>query len=280
MRIAKYPKYVWVCSSQVTDHTRVYEENPRYLPIWFEDGDVFSLISPDRMNESLRKFVSADDGTRRRFGEWMQAEKTEERIVATLLNRQLTWRGTQLNDRCVAVRHDGTHELIITVSEPDSTQQTLTGEVTKDDSRRGDSLGGYIVTRDMGTAIAHRYGHPLVKRYGDDFYVFIRTGWLFTDTGYGDHVVTGNRADELHNKLDKNNLERIPNQRAQLRQWRQYLGIGVGSAPVPAVAEFNRLQPTQSMRFEPPGRIELPERPPKNTSERDILMEGGRIERS
>ena len=280
VRIVKYPEYVWVCPSQVTDYDRVYEENPQYLPIWFEDGDAFSLIPPDQMTESLRKFVNTDDATRYPFEEWMQAEKTKERIVATLLNRQLTWRGTQLNDRCVAVRHDGTYKLIITVNEPESTQQTLTGELTEDDSGRGDSLGGYTVSRDMGTAIAHRYGHPLVKRYGDDFYVFIRTGWLFTNTGYGDRVVTGTRADELHNKLDKNNMERTPNRRAQLRQWRQYLGIGVGSASVPTAAEFDRLQPAQSMRFEPPGRIELPERPPKNTSERDILMEGGRIERS
>lgn len=279
VKIAKYPENVWVCPSQVTDYNRVYEENSEYLPIWFEDGDVFSLIAPDQMNESLQKYVTADDGTSYPFREWMQADETEERIVATLLNRQLTWRGTQLDDRCVAVRHDGTHKLIITVNEPDSTQQTLTGEMTEDDSRRGDSLGGYIVTRDMGTAIAHRYGHPLVKRYESDYYVFIRTGWLFTDTGYGDQVVTGNSADELHNKLDKNNMERTPNRRAQLRQWRQYLGLGVGSSPVPAVAEFDQLQPAQSMRFEPPGRIELPERPPKNTSERDILMEGGRIER-
>lgn len=280
VRIANYPEYVWVCPSRVTDHTRIYEENPRYLPIWFEDGEVFSLISPECMNESLRTFVSADDGVRCLFDEWMQAEETKQRIVATLLNRQLTWRGTQLNDRCVAVRHNGTHKLIVTVSDPDSTQQTLTGEEIEVDSGRGDSLDGYTVTRNMGNAIAHRYGHPLVKQYGDDLYVFIQTGWLFTDTGYGDYVVTGSRADELHNKLDKNNLERTPNRRAQLRQWQQYIGIGVGSAPVPVAAEFDQLQPAQSMRFEPPGQIELPERPPKNTSERDILMEGDRIERS
>lgn len=277
VRIAQYPERLWVLSSLAAEYKQVYRENPRYLPIWFESGDAFSLIPPDYMQDPLRQFVDTDNATSYDFREWLLDSGTDDRIATTLLNRQLTWRGTLLEDRCVAVRHDGVHKLIIAVDEDCSVQQTLAGQPLDDDSGRRDSLGQYVVIQHMGTATAHRYGNSLVKRYDGDYYAFVRTGWLFTRDGSGSRVIAGNRADELHNTLDKNVLDRTPNQRAQLRQWQQYLRMGVGSADKPTTADLQRLQPAQHMRFERPGRLELGERPPKNTSERDILMEGGRI---
>lgn len=276
--VDKYPESVWILPSRIANFQEAYEEIPRYLPIWFEDDEVFSLISPAQMESSLAQFVDVDAAQKHVFREWMLASGTDQRHVATLLNKQLVWRGTQLNDRCVAVRHEYDHKLIITIEVPSSTQQTLTGGTTDSDIERDGSLGSYNATKDMGTAIAHRYGHPSVKRYGDEYYAIIQTGWLFTESGEGDSVITGARADRLHNKLDKNNLERIPNKRAQLRQWQEYLKMGIESASTPAAMELGKLEPSQSMRFVLPGRLELDERPPKNGAERDILMEGGQIE--
>lgn len=278
VRIAKYPETIWVLPSLVIDHTRVYEENPRHLPIWFEAGDVFSLIPPDWMADSLRTFVNTDETMSYSFGEWIADPETDDRLATTLLNRQLTWRGTQSNEHCVAVRHDDNPKLIITARENGSVQQTLAGHAVNNDSGRSDSVSGYVATRDMGSATAHRYGDPLVKRYDTDYYVFIRTGWLFTADGFGDRVITGSRATKLHNTLNKATMERITNQRAQLRQWQEYLKMGVGSASNPGTGELQQLESSQRMQFERPDRLELDERPPKNATERDALMEGDRIE--
>lgn len=289
VKIAKYPNRVWTFSSRVHDHHAVYDQNPRYLPVWFDGDHAYSLLPPDEMPDSLRKFVDTDAASRDDFREWMEQEGDQHRrIVTALLNRRVTWRGVQRYDRCVAVRHDGMDKLIFTVDNSrdkrkvsETKQQDLFGNVKETDEKeepdRGSKIEGYVAIKDWGSCFAHRYGLPQVKQYNDDHYVFIRTGWLFTERGRGNSLISGARADTLHDQLDKNNRSRNTNLRGQLRQWRSYLGL---EATTDGNARLSRDEssPSQEMKFKQPDEMELHERPPKNSTEREHLMSEGRIQ--
>jgi len=175
-------------------------------------------------------------------------------------------RGVERHDRCRVVRHDGTHKLIFEVSDRFSiTQQTLEGDEA--DDRRKEEVDGYVALFDMGRAIAHRYAEPRVKQYGDEFYAFLPTGWLFTRHGHGEVVIEGDEADDLHNDLDKNNRERITNKRSQFRQWRSHFGVPEGTQSSEQFADLNTSSQSQRMRLEGLS-FELSNRPPKTrTSE-------------
>lgn len=282
VRIVDLPDDVWTLRSLAPDHHDVYDQNPRHLPIWFEGGRAYSLIPPDEMPDSLQKFVDTGDMECHDFEEWIDREDEQQhRWVIALLNRQVLWRGVQRHARCACVRDedDGQHKLIITSEDTTSQnssetrQQELWGDLRPPEQGTEESnqeYGGYVALKDWGSAYAHRYGKPVVKPYGEHYFVFVETGWLFTKRGRGDEVITGDRADDLHNTLDKNSLSRNPNQKSQFRQWRSYLGLdegAAGHANIPGAGD-------QRMTFEEGIDIQFRERPPKNSDERDDLMAG------
>lgn len=277
VRITDPPAHIWVLPSLARNHRDVRNENPNHLPVWFEGSEAYSLIDPAEMRDSLRKYVEVDDATRHRFTEWVAAADSEERRMAiTLMNYQLLWRGEKEHERCRVVRHNGTHKLIFGVSDRfETTQQTLDGEVA--DERRKEQVNGYVVLLDMGRAIAHRYTEPQVKQYDDEFYAFLPTGWVFTRHGKGERVIEGDEADNLHNDLDKNTRERITNKRSQFRQWKEHFRVAEESASDDRFDGLNASNQSQRMRLEALS-FELPERPPKNAEERDVLMEGKQVE--
>jgi len=277
VQVTDPPDHLWVMPSVARNHHDVRDENPSYLPVWFDGDEAYSLINPEEMQESLRKYVKADDASRHIFTEWMgSAGDDERRWGITLLNYQLLWRGAKRHERCRVVRHDRTHKLIFEVSDRfGTTQQTLQGEET--DIRRKEEVNDYVALLDMGRAVAHRYAEPRVKQYDNEFYAFLPTGWLFTRHGYGEKVIEGDEADELHNELDKNNRERITNKRSQFRQWRTHFGVPEETQSGDEFADLNISSQSQRMRLVPLV-FELPERPPKNAGERDILMRGNQVE--
>lgn len=289
VRIADYPDSIWILQSVVHDYHAVYDQNPRYLPIWFDSGQAYSLLPPDEMPDSLRKFVDTDTADQHDFGTWLNQEGDQhQRTVTALLNRQTAWRGIQRNERCVGVRHDGVTKLIMSKStpepdeSPETKQQDLFGNIQEaeenSDSNRNQTVDGYVAVKDWGSAFAHRYGLPIVKRYDDYHYVFVRTGWLFTERGRGDSVITGERADALHRELNKNQQSRNTNQRGQFRQWYSYLDLNEEGNANTQLSGTARTGPSQEMLFEQPTEMELHERPPKNASEREYLMSEGDIQ--
>lgn len=277
VQIADPPDHLWEIPSVAQNHHDVREDNPGYLPIWFDGNDAYSLIQPDSMRDSLQKYVKADEASRHAFAEWMvAADEDERRWGITLLNYQLFWRGVKRHERCRVVRHNGTHKLVFEVSDRfGTTQQTLDGDEAED--RRKEEVDGYVALLDMGRAVAHRYAEPRVKQYDDKFYAFLPTGWLFTRHGHGEVVIEGDEADELHNDLDKNNRERITNKRSQFRQWRSHFGVPEGTQSGEKFADLNTSSQSQRMRLEGLS-FELSNRPPKNADERDTLMEGKQVE--
>jgi len=60
IRIADPPEHLWEIPSVAKNHHEVREDNPGYLPIWFDGNDAYSLIDPDSMRDSLQKYVKAD----------------------------------------------------------------------------------------------------------------------------------------------------------------------------------------------------------------------------
>lgn len=283
VRVVDLPDEIWTLRSLAADYHDVYDQNPRHLPVWFEEGRAYSLISPGAMPDSLQKFVDTGEMECHDFEEWIdQGDGEYHRHVIALLNRQVLWRGVRRHDRCVCARHEGQHKLIITredstTQNPSETrQQELSGDLrppAEGSEERNQEFGGYVAVKDWGSAYAHRYGRPVVKPYGDHFFVFVETGWLFTQRGRGDAVITGDHADDLHNTLSKNLLSRNPNQKSQFRQWRSYLGLDEGAgghANIPGTGG-------QRMTFEERINVKTRERPPKNSKERDKLMAGDTV---
>jgi hypothetical protein len=280
VRIVDLPTKVWTLRSLAADHHDVYDQNPRHLPIWFEGGQAHSLLPPDEMPDSLEKFVDTNEMESNDFEEWIDREDEQQhRRVISLLNRQVLWRGVQRHDRCACVRHEGQQKLIIVKEDSasqkptETRQQELSGELRPEEEGTEESnqeYEGYVALKDWGSVYAHRYGRPVVKPYSEHYFVFVETGWLFTERGRGDAVITGDRADDLHNTLDKNTLSRNPNQKSQFRQWRSYLGLDEGAgghADIPGARG-------QRMTFEESLNVQFRERPPKNSEEKDDLMVG------
>ncbi|QIO25290.1 hypothetical protein [Haloarcula sp. JP-L23] len=274
LKIKRFPKHIWTAPALVSDYKQVYKENPRYQPIWFEGTTAFSLIPPEQMGNSLAKFVNTDDVTTHNFEDWISENSTDDRIGKVLLNNQLTWRGEELHDNCNVIRHNRKHKLIFTTDRP--VQQTLDGGVKQGEERM--SKDGYTVTIGAKGVVGHRYGSISVKQYGDSYYPFIKTGWVFSQNGRGEDMITGDFASTLHHWLRKNGYDQHPNHRAQLKQWLHHLRTGVRGADEPHPSELGRLDPDQYMKFSSPLERTLDVRPPRNSAEQEALMEGDRIE--
>jgi hypothetical protein len=209
------------------------------------------------------------------FEHWaFEGETAPENIITNLLNLQLIWRGFRLHDRCVPVCHEGRFKLIFTTDKERYVQQSLTGDIIDPDDAQTEEFEGYNITRDMGRGIAHRYGYPEIKWYDGNPFTFISTGWLFTKNGQGDVVIEGDNATELHHMLEKNNYDKIPNRRAQFRQWRQYLRLGSGDSEKLKGEELTRIEEGQRMKFRRPDGLELPVRPPATPDEQEAIRAG------
>lgn len=274
LRITQFPEHIWIAPALVTDYKEVYKENPRHLPIWIEGTTVFSLIPPEEMSDSLVKFVNTGEAVTHDFKNWVMDESTDQRIGKILLNNQLTWRGEELHDNCKVVRHNRTYKLVFTTDRP--VQQTLDGNIGQEKERM--SKDGYTVTIGAKGVVGHRYGSISIKRYDDHYYSFIRTGWIFSQEGLGEDLITGDFASTLHHWLRKHGYNQHPNHRARLKQWLHHLRTGVGDADEPHISELGQLDPNQYMRFSRPSGMTLDARPPRNSAEQEALMEGDRIE--
>lgn len=274
-KITAYPDSVWEMQSMTTGLSDLFDAVPRYFPLWIEGTNAYSLVSPENLPAELEPLLRVDESTEHEFETWAfeDGTPTDRRIVTGLLNKQLIWRGTRLHEECRALRHNGAFKLIFPLPESGHVQKTLTGEIIDPDDAQTEKVEGYTVTRDMGRGIGHRYGHPEIKLYGRHGYAFISTGWLFTAEGRGASVIDGEAADDLHNSLDKNNYGKTPNRRAQFRQWRQYLRMGQGEDEKLVGEELAQMDGSQRMVFERPPELHLSMRPPKNSEERDELME-------
>lgn len=274
LKIQRFPKHIWTAPALVSDCRQVYKENPRHHPIWFEGSTVFSLIPPEKMSDSLAKFVNTDEAVTHDFANWITDDSTDTRIGKILLNNQLTWRGEKLHNNCKVIRHNRKSKLIFTTDRP--VQQTLDGDVKRGEERM--SKDGYTVTIGVKGVVGHRYGSISIKQYDDHYYPFIRTGWIFSQNGRGEDIITGDFATTLHHWLRKNGYNQHPNHRAQLKQWLHHLRTGIGDADEPHISELGQLDSDQCMRFIRPSGMTLDVRPPRNSAEQEALMEGDQIE--
>jgi len=125
------------------------------------------------------------------------------------------------------------------------------------------------VAMEWGTSIAHRYGLPQIKKYAGEYYVIIETGWVFSEHGFGERLISGDRAHNLHTKLQKRQYHNPNNEKAQFRQWKLYLEL---EAPDNKQQRFTE-QDQQSLSFAPIEDLSLTERPPNDPSERQAIKD-------
>lgn len=272
----EYPDYIWVIPSKVDNHSTAFNQIPRETPIWFEGSDAYSLLSPEELPEKTGSVAELQNTEQCDFRSLAfdtgDDDSPERRLLTTLLNKRLLWRGTQLHDRCKAVYHDNNWKLIITLEEDELFQTSLSGEIIEPDNAQIEKYEGYNITRNMGLGIGHRYGRPQFKWYDDRPYLVIDTGWLFTKNGKGNLIRDGQTATELHHNLKQQRYFRTTNERALFRQWRQYLRVG--SQHQLTEMEASRLNRNQYLTFREPDGFELRVRPPEDSDEQEAIMEG------
>lgn len=274
-RVSNLPDHIWTIPTLVTSHSKIYNRVPRYYPVWFEEGELYSLLPPEKLPDESDRFLEHGKTTQHDFSEWLSGfgdSHKERRIPTILLNKQFVWRGTQIHDRCKAIRHNGSYKLIITVDGHKRVQSTLSGEIPEPENAQTEKYESYTITRDMGLGVGHRYGYPQVKWYNSHAFVFLSTGWVFTENGRGESLVKGNKASRLHDKLGKQRFGRTTNHRAEFRQWRQYLRLSEEERL--KGEELAVLGSQQKIGVEPIQEFSLSERPPVDADERDTLMKG------
>lgn len=265
LRISGFPEYVYIGDSLAEHPEDVYDKNPRHLPIWLESGTFYSLIPEAEMSDSLLDFVDVESVQKREFDRWMQEQGADE-IAKRLFNRAIRRRAVESYDTCKMVRHKYENRLIFEHEKRDQTNEEDGPSQTK--------IENWVVTMERGSYIAHRYAVPQVKQYEDTFYVFIETGWLFSRSGYGINTIDGDRASQLHDDLQSDGYHQPNNLKAQFRQWRSYLDLLEDESGDQSYGDAEANDP-QSLAFTEEDGLEIRSRPPKDTSERDLLMERG-----
>lgn len=278
VRINEYPDSVWVLPC----HGVSYEDlvsSPgvrRCIPIWVENGQAFSLVSPSNLPDSIPTEVSVNDNKQIEFTRWLEEDHIDERMAKILLAKKIAWRAIQMNDACAVVKD---RKIIFQTADRNTVQQTLTGDTPdKEDPKRTEitthTQQSYLVTRRVDDAVGHRYCKPIIRKYHDGHYLFLETGWVFSRRGTKDRIISGDWATRLHHSLRREGYDQHNNYRAQLRLWKNYLRLGMKDQSPPDIAGITS---NQKLRFSPPGELTLPVRPPKNKKEREDLMEGDLI---
>lgn len=263
LRISGLPESIYI-GENLADHPEdIYVDNPRYLPIWVESGLFYSLIPMEEIPDSLRPFIDGESVQSRPFGSWLESEDTTPNVAKRLFNREIRRRAVDGYEDCRMVRHQYENRLLFKHGGERSGED--------DDSPAKTRVEGWDVAMDWGAYTAHRYAAPVVKQYKEQFYVFIDTGWMFSRSGRGTDIVKGDTASKLHDKLQSSGHYRPNNLKAQFRQWRAYLGMDES----PPLEETDIEDDTQRVEFEHEDGLELRVRPPKDGTERELLMQRG-----
>ncbi|MFC7226792.1 hypothetical protein N0B31_05200 [Salinirubellus salinus] len=263
LRISGFPESIYI-GRNLADHPEdIFVDNPRHLPIWVEEGSFYSLLPPSEMSQSLIQFVEEDSVRSRPFLEWLNVEEEAPRLAKRLFNRAVRERAVTRYEGCKLVRHRYENRLLF--------EHETEGSDAGDGDMNKTKIEGWDVAMDWSGYAAHRYANPVVKRYDDQFYVFIDTGWMFSRSGRGASIIDGDLASELHNDLQSAGHGNPNNLKAQFRQWRAYLWMD-GS-------DREGLSPPgddpQELEFDAVESLRIGKRPPKNTEEREHLMQRG-----
>jgi hypothetical protein len=246
------------------------------------------------MSASLLRLIDTDSITQQEFQEWKK--DVSQLVVKNLLTRAIKKRAVEKYDSCRIVRHNYDNILIFQHHDIDDEDEGESVQIELDDVLTGDEdesaasaedplsnrstdeepsepsstkIEDRKVAMEWGTTIAHRYCLPEIKKYENQFYVFLETGWVFSEHGLGNRLIDGDRAHELHTQLQKRQYHNPNNMKAQLRQWKRYLEL---EAPDNKQQRFSE-QDQQSMAFAPIEDLSLTERPPNNSSEREAIKD-------
>lgn len=259
LEITKFPDNVWIGESTAGHITDIFEENSRHTPVYLKEGKLYTLLPLEEMDESLAQFIDASTVKQYEFEDWSQ--KAPPDIVKNLLNRAIKRRSATNYDACTIVRHNRRDKVIFKHDEFDDS-----------DDPSSKKVGRWKVTMEWKKYVAHRYSNPQVKQYGDSYYVIVETGWLFSNYGYGDSIVDGDEASELHSDLQSNNYHNPNNYKAQFRQWREYLDLDSVSTEHKTLFDYQDRDNSQDMGFTEIEDLSLPERPPEGSQERESLQ--------
>lgn len=291
-QVTTLPEHVWVADCHIDHFTEIFEENPRHLPVYYENENLYSLIPKSEMDASLLQLIDTESITRNAFEEWKRNVSLS--VVKTLLNKAIKRRAIKNYDSCRLVRHD--HDNILIFQHKDDTKnknqlvQAELGQIPSNGDEQNHSaedlflsnnapqstsspgskkVGKWKVTMEWWNSIAHRYCLPQIKVYGGEYYLIVETGWVFSEHGLGEVLISGDRAHDLHTKLQESQYHNPNNEKAQFRQWRTYLELEAPDNKQQRLDGHDR----QTLGFAPIEDLSLSERPPDNSSEREAIKD-------
>lgn len=264
LRIEEPPEYITTAESTVGRPEEIYDHNEvyRHMPIWIENGTLYTLFTKDELSDPLRTFINEDSITQSKFVQWLDSDENTRRISKKLFERYIKRRAITDYEDCRMVRHNRENRVIFEhiPEENDTDEPTQTKVET------------WVVTMERGRYIAHRYGIPKIKQYEETFYVFVETGWLFSSSGRGTNIVEGSRASNLHDDLQGDGYNRPNNLKAQFRQWRSYFDLVDSSSQAETLPGMNQDDDPQKMSFVMED-LEIRKQPPKSSDEQEHLMD-------
>lgn len=271
--LEKYPEHIWIFPSPISDPREFYGKPGvhNWYPIWLENDQLFSLIGPSNLPDSIDTIVPSDAVEQFEFKAWVLNGEQQLNTGKILLNRNLLWRGIQLREYCIKDPHE---PRLIFRTRP--VQGTLGLEAASQDIHRTEE-GNYLVTRGINGAVAHRYCKPVTRKYQNELFVFLETGWIFSREGQGEKLIWGDHAKRLNDQLRSEGYDQYPNARGQFNAWHSILRMDASIDQDRHPARVYDIEYSQGVEFNQPSNLTTSVRPPKNVEERDLLMEGEEV---
>ena len=251
--ITKLPGSIYISKTDgIDDYSTIYDLNPHYSPIWLEGDEMFTLLPPDEMPETLTHFIDEDTTCEKSFDEWSRVDETNrKKTVIALLKRFVTYQAVQRG--CTSTQVNGDYRIFIEHEdlslEEQQRNELQVSRVFYDEEEEG---------RHNPQFVRHRAVTIDVTEYDDEYYLFLIPTTVYTDDG--SEPIEGKRAKALDDKFgvreSNNRILRY------VQQWSNLIGIG----------ESDEGDGLFGLSTASVDNLSLPVRPVTDSDEQDSVM--------
>lgn len=241
-KIIHYPDVLYIFNlEEGIGEKEVYEEIPKYKPIFSHWGRLFSLLPqgelPDYIDLFTQGLIKKTD-----FVSWMNESENKEWIGRILMSKLIQNKGVIKG--CSFRDYKGKNLFF----EHDDLEVEKQEVEDKQVSRYFD--------KSYKPFVKHKALKIEVKNYNDGDYVFFKPETLFTSDGK--ELITGKDVRRLHDKFSPNRYDNNSSIKGDLKWWFEFLNL-----------KGNKKETKQELRTTGLNKLYLSVRPPKNGKERD-----------
>lgn len=249
-RIESPPESIYISKTEgVDDYSTVYDLNPHYSPIWLEGDEMFTLLPPDEMPETLTHFIDESTIREKSFREWSRVdEPNRKKTTIALLKRLVTYQAIQRG--CTSSRVNGNYRIFIEHDqlgiEEQARNELQVSRVFYDEEEKDPRF------------VRHRAVTIDINEYGNEYYLFLVPTIVYTEDG--SEPIEGEQAKSLDDQFGvRESNSRILR---YVRQWSELIGIG----------EFDEGNGSFGFETATVDHLSLPVRPITDTDEQARVM--------